>query len=76
MFPNKHRRFRIEEKKQRRIVGDKTEPISYQSEDFKSINLDFKYRKPIIRKCENCGMILASFVKRCPLCGKQIDSIE
>ncbi len=76
MFPNKHSRFRLEESKQRKDFRVKTETISPQSEKFKSINLDFKYRKPILRKCENCGMILASFVKKCPLCGKQIDYTE
>ena len=36
------------------------------------INLNFKYRKPSIRKCSNCGMILANFVKKCPICGERI----
>jgi len=36
------------------------------------VNLNFKYRKPAIRKCSNCGMILASFVKKCPICGEAI----
>jgi len=76
MFPNKHSRFRIEEMKQRKDFRVKTEKLSRQPENLKSINLDFKYRKPILRKCENCGMILASFVKKCPLCGKQIDYTE
>ncbi len=40
--------------------------------DTKDINLDFKYRKPIIRKCNNCKIIVPNFVKTCPNCGKPI----
>jgi len=37
------------------------------------VNLNFKYKKPAIRKCNNCGMILASFVEKCPICGERIN---
>ncbi len=37
-----------------------------------SVNLNFKYKKPVIRNCSNCGMILASFVKKCPICGEVV----
>ncbi|MFX0180872.1 MAG: hypothetical protein ACFE78_11830, partial [Candidatus Hodarchaeota archaeon] len=40
--------------------------------DTKDINLDFIYRKPIIRKCNNCKIIVPNFVKTCPNCGKPI----
>lgn len=36
------------------------------------VNLNFNYKRPAIRKCNNCGMILASFVKKCPICGEVI----
>ncbi|MFX1572949.1 MAG: hypothetical protein ACFFB0_09375 [Promethearchaeota archaeon] len=36
------------------------------------VNLNLKYRKPIVRKCSNCGIVLAGFVKRCPNCGEKI----
>ncbi|MFW9880001.1 MAG: zinc ribbon domain-containing protein [Candidatus Thorarchaeota archaeon] len=38
------------------------------------ISLDFKYRKALINKCENCGITLTSFVKNCPNCGSRIKS--
>ncbi|MFW9937527.1 MAG: hypothetical protein ACFFD5_07750 [Candidatus Thorarchaeota archaeon] len=38
------------------------------------VKLNSKYRKPIIRKCSNCGMELANFVKKCPNCGEKIVS--
>jgi hypothetical protein len=36
------------------------------------ISLDFRYKKSIIRKCRNCGIIIPNFVKKCPNCGKPI----
>ncbi len=36
------------------------------------ITLDTKYRKPIVRKCPNCGIQLAGFVKKCPNCGEEM----
>ena len=36
------------------------------------IALDSKYKKPIIRKCPNCGIQLASFVRKCPNCGEEM----
>ncbi|MFX1356536.1 MAG: hypothetical protein ACFFA8_04555 [Promethearchaeota archaeon] len=38
------------------------------------VKLNSKYRKPIIRKCPNCGMELANFVKTCPNCREKIVS--
>lgn len=38
------------------------------------IKLDTKYRKPIIRKCPNCGILLPHFVKKCPNCREVIVS--
>lgn len=39
-----------------------------------NIKLDSKYKKPIIRKCPNCRMLLPHFVKKCPNCGEVITS--
>jgi len=38
------------------------------------VNLNVKYRKPLIVKCSNCKMTVASFVKKCPKCGEVISS--
>ena len=43
-----------------------------KGEDLKPKSLDFDYRKPLIRKCNKCGMVLANFVKRCPNCNNAI----
>lgn len=36
------------------------------------INIQSKYRKPIVRKCWNCGIMVPGFVKKCPNCGERI----
>ncbi|NVM45152.1 MAG: zinc ribbon domain-containing protein [Candidatus Lokiarchaeota archaeon] len=40
---------------------------------FREVNLNFKYRKSLINKCENCGMIITSHKKKCPICGKALE---
>ncbi len=37
------------------------------------VNLELKYRKPLIDKCKYCGNIIPNFVKKCPFCNKKID---
>ena len=41
-----------------------------QKKNGPSITLDYKYHKPFIRKCNNCGMILPNFTEKCPICGE------
>ena len=36
------------------------------------VDLNYKYRKPLIRKCDKCGMVVPNFVNRCPECGNVI----
>jgi len=75
MLPKKgDKRSRLDEIRERKGFKKKREIIPNKSKNLKPISLDFEYRKPLVRKCENCGMILASFVKKCPLCGKLIIS--
>ena len=40
----------------------------YRKHSYKPIRLEVKNNKPLIEKCPNCGMILANFVKKCPVC--------
>ena len=50
-------------------------PVEENQKKTKVIDLDVKYQehlKPLIRKCSKCGMILPTFVKKCPNCSKQI----
>ena len=50
-------------KKQGKIDG-------YKPKNIRPVNLNIKYKKPLIGKCSNCGMIVAGFVKKCPQCGE------
>jgi hypothetical protein len=68
IFPKKKKALK-EEMAYRRKLRD-TEIIS---KEIPQINLNFKYKKPAIHKCSNCGMILASFVKKCPICGERVN---
>ncbi|TXT61586.1 MAG: hypothetical protein BAJALOKI2v1_20039 [Promethearchaeota archaeon] len=36
------------------------------------ISYEFKYKRPLIRKCPDCGFIIPSFSKKCPKCGKKV----
>ena len=36
------------------------------------IDIRSKYRKPLVRKCSNCGIMVPGFVKKCPNCGERI----
>ncbi len=69
MFPDRkrHQPQQRTRKKRRHIVEKK--PLQIQPKIFKTIDLEFEYRKPLISNCENCGNILPSFVKnKCPFC--------
>ncbi|MFW9942185.1 MAG: hypothetical protein ACFFFT_14195 [Candidatus Thorarchaeota archaeon] len=66
LFPEKKRRQPIKRREEFRInTGPDMKKLS-------EINLNFKYREPLIKKCENCGMVIASYVKKCPVCGVSI----
>lgn len=41
---------------------------------FREVNLDYTYRKSLINKCENCGMIITGYNTKCPGCGKAIET--
>ena len=51
----------------------KAEQEAPEEKKFREVNLNFKYRKSLINKCENCGMIITSHKKNCPICGKTIE---
>ena len=53
-----------------------TEPEKPAQKSFKEVNLNFKYRKSLINKCENCGMIITSYSKNCPTCGQALEMKE
>lgn len=75
MFPDKIK-AREAQRRQRDFFRRRTEPIPKPPKDLTRINLNVKYKKPLKKlffKCSDCGMLLVSFVKKCPRCGKLIE---
>jgi len=48
------------------------EPRYYEKRKIPLINLEVKYHKQLLSKCENCGFLIVSSAKKCPKCGKSI----
>lgn len=72
LYPDKKQNMiqRPSRKLELTIKEEREEPVEKK---FREVNLNFKYRKPLINKCENCGMIITSYKKNCPICGKAIE---
>jgi len=70
MFPDK--KEQVQESHERPEFKIKSEKVPVKPRTIKNVNLNFKYRRSIINKCENCGMTITSFAKTCPNCGKSI----
>jgi len=74
MFPDKKRRSKDFHRNLELKI--ETEPEKPTQESFKEANLNFNYRKSLINKCENCGMLITSYRKNCPTCGQTIQLKE
>jgi RNA polymerase subunit RPABC4/transcription elongation factor Spt4 len=46
------------------------DPKKLEQKRLRNVDLDFKYSKSLINKCENCGMTITGYKKKCPTCGK------
>jgi len=75
LFPDK-KRNKIQRPPRKRELKIKAESEVFEKTKFRDVNLDFKYRKTLINKCENCGMIITNYKKYCPICGKSIELKE
>ena len=75
LYPDK-KRDRIQRPPRKLELKKKTESEVFEQKKFREVNLDFKYRKSLINKCENCGMIITSYKKNCPICGNSIELKE
>jgi uncharacterized protein YacL len=58
--------------KQRKELRKKKLKLGETDKQLPRIDIDFKYKKPPLLKCNNCGMTLPSFVEKCPICGKPL----
>ena len=75
MFPNK-KKSRSQDFHRKLELKIETELKKPVQKNFKEVNLNFKYRKSLINKCENCGMIITSYRKNCPTCGQALEMKE
>ncbi|MHA1688720.1 MAG: hypothetical protein ACTSYC_07095 [Promethearchaeota archaeon] len=72
LFPSKKERIRSQSQTRRMRHEFKKEIEDVSIKEFEPISLDFKYKKALLRKCDNCGMILPAFAKKCYNCGKDL----
>ncbi|MFO8019745.1 MAG: hypothetical protein R6U96_14055 [Promethearchaeia archaeon] len=71
MFPKEKRKKRDARRKRRKIHEIEAYHKDKQQK-VKANSLNYKYRKPLIRRCFKCNMILPSYVKKCPNCGTPV----
>ena len=74
IFPDK-KKAKVMQRRQKEFIRTRVEPKIPQQKEIKAVDLSIKSKgpsKPLIKKCGNCGMIIASFVKKCPACGKSV----
>jgi len=75
LFPDKDRN-KIQRPSRKIELKKKVESEVFEKTKLREVNLDFKYRKTLINKCEKCGMIITSYKKHCPICGNSIELKE
>ena len=69
LYPDK-KRTKIQRPPRKIELKIETDSEKLQERKLRNIDLNFKYRKSLINKCENCGMIITGYKKNCPTCGK------
>ncbi|MFX1260398.1 MAG: hypothetical protein ACFFAN_21320 [Promethearchaeota archaeon] len=75
MFPDKKQKLSewYQSKREREGFKVNQEISESQTRNITPVDLNYKYRKPIIRRCENCKMIVPNFAKKCLYCGEPIN---
>ena len=74
MFPDK-KKAKYMQRRQKEFIRTRTEPKISQQKEIRAIDLKITPTGPtkqLIKKCNNCGMTLASFVRKCPKCRKNV----
>ena len=75
LYPDK-KQNKIQRPPRKLDLKKKAESEVFEQKKLRDVTLDFKYRKSLINRCENCGMIITSHKKKCPICGKSIELKE
>jgi len=72
LYPDKKRK-KIQRPPRKLDLKIEADSETLAQKKFRDVNLNFKYRKSLINKCENCGMIITGYKKNCPTCGKTFE---
>ena len=75
LYPDKER-TKIQRPPRKLELKIETDSEKLQQKKLRNVNLNFKYRKSLINKCESCGMIITGNKKTCPTCGKRFELKE
>jgi len=73
MFIDKKKRNRGGYQQYKENIKKNSKITEYKPRKIRHVNLNITYRKPLIVKCNYCGMTVAGFVKKCPRCGELIE---
>ncbi|MFX0136791.1 MAG: hypothetical protein ACFFDN_24350 [Candidatus Hodarchaeota archaeon] len=73
IFRRKEKKQKTDYQRYKEYLSSEIEPVDEGIRNDSKVSLEIRYRNPLIRKCGKCGMILTSFTKKCPLCGKTIE---
>ena len=68
-FSGKHEKVSFFTKIFNQLGKTMNEPEEFKFHIERPINLDVKYRQPLISKCK-CGLVLTNHTKKCPKCGR------
>ena len=73
LFPDKDKRIKEKFDKKRLEEKKKKDFEFYKKEIPMPIDLEYNYKRSLIKKCLNCGTIVPNFVKKCPNCGASLE---
>ena len=75
LYPDK-KRNKIQRPPRKLELNIETDSEDTVQKKLRNVDLSFRYRKPLINKCENCGMMITGYKKKCPTCGKVFELKE
>ena len=75
LYPDK-KRNKIQRPPRKLELKIEADSETLVTKKFRDVDLDFKHRKTLINKCENCGMIITGYKRTCPTCGRAFELKE
>ena len=75
LYPDK-KRNRIQRPPRKLELKIEADSETLRLKRFRAIDLNFKHRKTLINKCENCGMLITGYKRNCPTCGRAFELKE